>query len=41
MKAYKQAMLASLDDDIKQAIGHQADDFILKCNWKGDDCGPE
>ncbi|KAL9988196.1 hypothetical protein ACROYT_G002611 [Oculina patagonica] len=41
MTSYKRALLASLDDDVKQSIGHQADEFILDCTWKGDPCGPE
>jgi len=41
MKSYKRALLASLDNDVKRSIGHQAEDFILECNWKGEVCGPE
>jgi len=41
MKSYKKALLASLDNDVKRSIGHQAEDFILECNWKGEVCGPE
>lgn len=41
LKSYKRALLASLDNDVKRSIGHQAEDFILECNWKGENCGPE
>lgn len=41
LKSYKRALLASLDNDVKRSIGHQAEDFILECNWKGENCGLE
>ena len=41
MKSYKRVLLALLDNDTKRSIGHQAEDFILECNWKGEVCGPE
>jgi len=41
MKSYKRVLLALLDKDTKRLIGHQAEDFILECNWKGKVCGPE
>ncbi|KAJ7385334.1 hypothetical protein OS493_016411 [Desmophyllum pertusum] len=41
MSSYKYAFIASLDDSVKQSVGHQVDDFILQCIWKGEVCGPE